>query len=772
VGPGGRAWTEAEVNATGSWTQWSLADGGVTHFARVHELYMDVDINDQPIVTGAPTVTNVTNNATPTVSWVYTDADNDPQTHFQVKIFDSTTYGTGNFSPDTSTAAYDSGDMTGQDAQLITTAQLQNGVTYQAYVRAAQDWPGPQGSVWWSAWATSAPFTISFTAPYTPSISSAAVLADANDYRTILGVDAPVNLLTAGSASFEGGVGSWVADANCSISSVATDHLDGVNCMQMSSTAAGNMIARCELDFLGDPVVDVGKTVTVIASFKTAVTSRSCSVGIRWYASDEVTQIGADQFGSTISDTTGAAGTNWTQAVLTTTVPAGAVHAKALARVAATGGAAELHRVDNVSFHAGSVTTWTPGGYVNSAGDLILERGERLQSARGPAENWASMQVWSCATEIRNQGRGFSWNLIDRLDWMWLDKVISAPGATPAGMLRWGPVTATTSGLAFGWWPYFPAKDYAFPIVPGLSHVFSVWAWCDVGTFVITPKLEWKNDDESPNSAVTGSNVTLTTTPQQIVVSGVAPAAPASMARGLITNTNSDNTKHVFFTRCGFGLGTVPVDGKQPMGGPIVWRSIRFPIDEFASFAVGFDSQQHRVYADFEYPAGRPVLYRASIAYSSGVSNVVKSAYSQQAVVYNAPPTQTILRSITNPLLQVAVNRRKSAAFTHVDDAVIFHPLGADGAPVRVRDWVGGEDGQLIIVTSTEAQLARLKSLITSGDVLQVQWAQGGRSYILLTDRTMDETISVDTDWCDADGTQSWIRYAVHTLAYVETVAP
>jgi hypothetical protein len=795
VGPGGRAWTEAEVNAVGSWTQWSLADGGVTHFARVHELYLDVDINDQPIITGAPTVTNFTNNATPTVAWVYTDADNDPQTHFWVKIFDAATVANGNFSPETSSPVWSSGDRLGADANIDVTPandtgvpgpitnklgskpagrSLVAGVVYTAYVKAAQDWPGPQGSIWWSAWAASATFQITFVAPYPPVFVSAAVLADANAYRASLTIDTPVNLLTLDNSSFEASIGNWVADANMATPIITgSGHSCGANSLVLKSSAAGNMVARGDPDFLGAPYVDVGKTITVIGSFKGTTVTRSCSIGIRYFNA-AVVQVGADVYGADITDATGgAADANWTQASLVgTVVPAGAVTARVLARVKSTAAAGEVHLLDCVSIHEGTSTVWTSGGLVNDQGDLLVERGERLSAARGPAENWAHPQVWSCGTVLRNQGYGFSWNFNDRLDWMWLDKLIPAPGATPSGMLRWSPTVATAlQPIAFGWWPYFPAKDYAFPVVPGQLHVWSIWAWCDSGTFVATPKIEWRNEDETLNSTTTGGNVTLTTAPQQIIVVGTAPAAPCTMARGVIANPNADNTRHVFFTRCGFGLGSIPVDGKQPMGGPIVWTPVRFPFDEFGSLPLGLDSQQRRVYSDFEYPTGRPALYRASIVYSLAATRVA-SPYSAGVVVYGTPPPVTLLRSTTDPMLQVAANRRKAAQFAQVQDAGVFRPLGRDGAPVQVRDWVGGEDGQLIVVTSTEAQFARLRALIAAADVLQVQWAQGGRSYIQITDRTFDETISGDTDWCDADGTQSWIRARTHTLVYIETAAP
>jgi hypothetical protein len=806
--PGGVAWTQAQVNQLGLTTHWYQVHTGTPNvYQRVIEEYVDVDINNQPVITGAPTVTNFTNNSTPNIAWVYTDADDDPQARLRVKIFDAATVAAGNFDPETSATAWDSGEVAGNADNIDATAAndvppgssggstgpgailaggisggsrigrtLKSGVNYTAYVKAAQNWPGPQGQYWWSAWAASAVFQVTYVTPYAPNIISAATIADANAYRASLQIDVPVNLLLYDNSTFETTAGNWVSDANMATPVITgVGHSCGASSLILKSSASGNMVARCNADIIGGPYVDVGKTLTVIGSFKAFSVGRLCSIGARFFDAASV-QVGADVYGADITDLTGgAADVNWTQASLVgTVVPAGAVTVRVLARVKSTGAANEVHLLDCVSIHQGTSVVWTPGlGLNNDAGDLLVERGERCLTARGPAENWAHPQVWSCGTAARNPGYGFAWNFNDRLDWMWLDKVIPAAGATPAGMLRWGPTVASSlQPIAFGWWGYPPARDYAFPIVPGQVHVFSIWAWCDTGTFVITPKIEWRNEDETLASTTTGADVTLTTTPQQIVVSGTAPALPATMARGIIANKNADNTRHVFFTRCGFGLGTVPLDGKAPMGGPIQWTPIRFSIDEFANFAPGFDSGQRRVYSDFEIPTGRPVLYRASISYSFSGTTALASPYSAQAVLYGAPPTQTLLRSTTDPMLQVAVNRRKGAAFAILEDAQMFHPLGRDANPVKVRDWVGGEDGQLIVILSTEAQAARLAAITRSGDVMQIQWAQGGRTYALITDRGSDEILSSDIDFCDADGNQTWMRYQVRTLSYVETGAP
>lgn len=778
--PGGRAWTKALVDNLAVWHQWFIDNQRADHYVRLYETYVDVDVNNQPTVSGTPTVTNFTNNATPTVAWVYADADGDAQTAWRVKVFNSAVYGAGNFDPETFVADWDSGVRGGTDASVDIATALQNGVTYQAYVKVGQGWPGPQGNPWWSTWVASAPFTISFDPPLTPIIQSATVLADSNQYRAMLSILVPYNLLTADNSNFEVSLGNWAALANCTVVRDTAQHAVGLASMKMTSSAGGDMTARCALDFITDPRVDGGQTYTALASFHAsgAGTVRSCAVGLEWLKFDQTTVI-STVFGSNVTDSAGAG--VWTQASVTAAAPGDAFYARVIVKVIAAGAAGEVHWVDKVSVHAGTGTTWMPGGYVNSQGDLLVERGEYLLDDRGPAENWFHPQVASAGTVMRNHGYGFNIDTsVGALTWRWLDKLITAVGDTPAGMLDWKPGTAATPVISFGAW-FYGGTAYMAPCVAGLTHVFSVWAWVSSGTWTGTVSIQWRDAAGAFLSATTSGTFTLTTTPQQIIISGAAPGG-VFLATGAVTNFGSDATRHVYFTRLGFGLGSIPVDGKRAKGKPtgilatgtpagVTWVPVRFDPSPTLSLPPGFVTGQVETVPDYEYVPGRPTLYRCSIAYDTGTT-IAKSAYSAQVMAYAVPPAVSLLRSITDPTLQVAVNRRKQFPLARVDDAAIYHPLGADGSPVQVRDWVGGEDGQLIVVTSTEAQYARLQALLFSGDVLQVQWAQGGRTYMLVTERPTDETISQDTDWCDADGTQSWIRYAVHTLAYVETQAP
>lgn len=780
-GPGGAAWTQTSVNSLGAQTQWFAGRGSTPNvYQRVYEVYVDVDISTQPVVTGTPVVTNFTNNATPTVTWLYDDVDDEPQVRWQVRIFTAAQVAMGSFSADNTEPIWDSGEQSGPTDNVTVAVPLVNGVSYNAYVKVAQAWPGPQGRYWWSNWVSSAAFTVTFTLPYAPTVAVSQI-TDSNALRALIDVDVPVNMLTNETASLETSIGAWLSDINCTVARITTDGADGIASLQMTATAGGTMqaAATAGITTLAN-LVETGKTYTFLASFKTAVTARSCAVGVYWYDYAGVLLSGTATFGANVTDNSA----NWnTQASLTIVAPAGASYAVPVVKVTSAA-AAEVHKVDKISMSLGTSTSWTPGGYTNDQGDLLLERGDRVDTHRGIAENWAHPQVASAGTLMQTHDAGFEWtNNVERLSWGWLDKTIPAPGYTPAGMIRWLPMTATITGITFGSTTTFasasaggPQIDYLFPCVVAQPHVFSVWAWVDSSTLSVTPKIQWRDQTQAIISTSTGAAVTLTTTPQLVTISATCPTLGV-FASGYVENTGASNTKRIFFTRIGWGPGTSPVDGKTAKGGPLNWTRVRFPYQspiaqQLAGFPAGLFTGQHEKWVDFDASPGRPLVYRASISYSNASGIVLGSPYSVYQTTLLTPPPVTLLRSVTNPTLQVAVNRRKQSTFTHVEDAQIFHPLGADGGPVRVRDWVGGEDGQLIVVTSTEAQYARLAQLVNTSDVLLIQWAQGGLTYCLVTDRSTDETLSTDVDFCDVDGSQSWIKYGVTSLTYLETVAP
>jgi hypothetical protein len=376
----------------------------------------------------------------------------------------------------------------------------------------------------------------------------------------------------------------------------------------------------------------------------------------------------------------------------------------------------------------------------------------------------------------RNPGSGFFYDSsVSTLEWMWLDKTLGRPGYVSSGMLRWTVYSGVFGAISFGR-DFYGRILYYVPALPSQNHTFSIWAWVDTGTRVVKGGIDYRDESGNLQSRILGNNVTLNTTPQLISVTSLAPTGTA-LANGVVADQSAAGQQHMFFTTCGFGLGTNSVDQFEPLGLPNtpVYREINYigadnSLD-FLNFPAGFSSGQREGFSDYEYPAARPVFYRAWIAYSFA-GFTLRSANSPVSLLYGAPPARTILRSVTDNTLGVVINRRKTMSYTLSEDAQIYHPLGADGAPVKVRDWVSGEDGTFEIIIATEAQYQRLRRILTANGVLEVQWAQGGRSYVIITATSMQETLSEDVTWCDAngDGLQDHIRYVVVSISYMETL--
>jgi hypothetical protein len=635
-------------------------------------------------------------------------------------------------------------------------------------------WPGPQGQAWYSVWAVSSAFGIVFAAPYTPTLTTS-LLSSPLNYRAALTVTAPINLLNSDAASFEGSLGGWVAVTNgAAPTSSTTDAADGTHSLQMSSSAAGDMVYRSPIDGNGQPKVDGLVTYTALVSFHAATAGRSCNAGIRWL-SITGTAIGADVYGSNVTDTTGAG--VYTQAFCTAAAPGNAVQAEVLAKVQATAAGAEVHRIDKASLAVGSSTTWTPGVSIDDH-VLYLERGDRVSPRRGPADNWAHPQVASAGSQLQDPSYGFKWDITkDLMEWVPLDKLITS--GAPYGMLHWQPRDPASSVtiLRLGSSQNTPETDWNFPVVAGSSHAGSFWAWVGTSTLAVTPKIEWLNDDGTVNSTTTGGTPTLTTSPQQITVTGTGVG---SGARLLLQNNTGSNSVDIYVTRIGWGLGTTAVDDKPASGGPLVWTPVRFQENSTAMGSVFAPQQaQTRTFSDFEMAPNRPILYRTRIGVQvAGVSII--SPNSAYATLFTTPPTRTMLRSATDPMLACAVYRSDgqasggpTPAFSRRENAAIFDPLGRDGGSIKIRDWVGGEDGELVAVTTSEKQAQRLDELVKSANVLQIQWARGGLSYVLVTARPYDEDV-YSVPWIDVDDTvvNPYLLYRVWSISYIETTRP
>lgn len=182
---------------------------------------------------------------------------------------------------------------------------------------------------------------------------TSAVSTVANGYGVEWGVQLTAGLftvtnsLTGQNTGFEGGNGNWVAVTNNTATNTAAQAHTGSNSLQLSSTAGGDMTAAsCAAGSIASQgfAVVPGSQVSVQAWVRSTVSARTCSVGVDWYTSGGA--FVSTSYGTGAADSTSA----WTLISGTVTAPATAAFGRVNVKVAATGGAAEVHYVDDVVF--------------------------------------------------------------------------------------------------------------------------------------------------------------------------------------------------------------------------------------------------------------------------------------------------------------------------------------------------------------------------------------------------------------------------------------
>jgi hypothetical protein len=153
--------------------------------------------------------------------------------------------------------------------------------------------------------------------------------------------------------SFEGlSTQNWVNTANTTLSATSAQAHAGTASLQMSSIASGTMSTANGVA-QGQMAVSPGGAVSASAWFRTAVSARSCFVGVNWY--DSSGTLLSNSPGGTITDATSA----WTQSTVSATAPASSAWAHVNATVLATGGASEVHYVDDVYINTGTPNDYT-----------------------------------------------------------------------------------------------------------------------------------------------------------------------------------------------------------------------------------------------------------------------------------------------------------------------------------------------------------------------------------------------------------------------------
>lgn len=718
--PGGGAWTQTRVDNLQVDIGWRASAG--TNFLNVYEIYVDLDINTQPTVSSV-TASGYTTSTRPSWSFAFADTDNDLQSRYEVKVFSAAQYGAAGFDASTSDYTWSSGQAFGNPTSGTITTDLVNGVTYKFYARAAQDWPGPEGALWWSEWALSSAFTVALSPPQTPTLT-ASTQTGVPEYRVLLTATAALNLLSENDADLETSVGGWVNDTNATVARSTTNPSNGVGGLQLTAASAATMSARTASGTSG-MAVTAGVAYTAVASFRAATTGRSVNVKIRWY--DRAGATVSTSSGSNVSDTN----VGYTQATVAASAPATAVFAAVVVEVVSPANA-EVHRVDVISLHRGTSTTWTTGGMYSTAA-LLVERAEKVANFRGAATNWAHPQLAS-GGGLTHGTDGFYSRQTATLRSLPLDQapMTNADGAGQARMIRWRPITGAFAFLDWGLdnsATTDPSPPYLSAAVVSLQTRMAVWARVSTGTF--STKL-FAFSVDATNTIITstsGGTISLTTTWQRFTVD-ITPGAGSCYLRGGLENSTPTTEVDVDVT----GIRICPTtadDGTTPPGQGIqgLWEEVR-TVDTAAPTSPG---EQYVLY-DHEAPPGRPVLYRVTTQ-ATVSSQAIASAPSAPAAVYMTLPSRDILKDPLQPENAMPVTIQPGTTIEPTEDAQVFHPLGRDADPVIIRDWRSGSDGQLSVFSDGDLARYRLDQLTPAATSLLVQWALGGQTYIRVTRR-------------------------------------
>lgn len=163
------------------------------------------------------------------------------------------------------------------------------------------------------------------------------------------------SFLTGNASGFEGGIANWVAITNCAVAQSALQAHTGTKSLAMTSSAGGAMtaahVAAGSITTLGFSVAS-GETVKASAWFRTAVTAQSCNIGVDFYTITG--SLISTLRGSNITDSSAA----WTQATASVIAPATAGWCRANPQVVTTGGASEVHFVDDVLLASWATASW------------------------------------------------------------------------------------------------------------------------------------------------------------------------------------------------------------------------------------------------------------------------------------------------------------------------------------------------------------------------------------------------------------------------------
>lgn len=707
-----KQWTSVYGSATTVYTSWALvssAAGGASTQAAVdaatlsvteykdgsnrstfYEGFVELDVIDQPTVTVNAVPTDTTK---PTVSWVYADGDGDPQTYYQVKIFDAATYGAGGFSPYTSTPVWTSGPVSADPstASVVVGASLANGGTYRAYVAVGHD---GGDSTYWSLWAY-AGWTVVVPPPATPSLS-AAFLPASN--AVAISCQGHTNLLSADDSQATATVGNWTGLTNIAATwpQRSTAYAaEGSASVELKAAAAGTMAVI--VGAAGRVTVSVGGTYSVIADVRApaAGTARAVRVGIRWLTSAGATI--SDVYGAASNDSTSA----WTTYSYVAIAPAGAALAVPIVEVASAA-INELHYVDKIALFPGQAD-----GSVNLLPNPSFETD--VAGWFGSAFGWTTSTVSQSATRAQHGTKS---------------ALVTLPNAS-----------ANQAGLR---------TDLIGGLIVGQTYTFSVYVWVPTGvtSFKVVAALATGLDSITYGTQSTGATKDAWVRLSMTGVYNGVNFFPGIQCEGSVTSGQQVwvdaaqlevGSSATTFTppappawSAGGYASLVNIVERSSDGGA-TWQQVRGSTTP--------DVNQTLTLTDYEAPRGT-VTYRAHAeGVSLGLTN--GSGYPANSTVTVTDDGTTWLKAVEAPALNLGAVRLQADPSRPIEETLgIFRPLGATEAVVVAGD-IYGQDWNFEVYAQGSTEISAVDALLMHQGPLLAQTAMGDHRYLRVVQRSV-----------------------------------
>lgn len=374
---------------------------GVFDCVRCYKLSVQINYRVRPTVTvEAPTGTVLT--PSPTVSWTYAQADGDPQSKAEYRIFTGIQAADSVFSPGGTPPVF-SATVTGDITSVVVPTSL-NPDNYAVYVRvyssflAKSLWVGRTFSVQGpSPGVPGDDHTISGT----PGVGVVNVVPDSYSSSVSLSLRDSSNLLSVQQADFETTTDTIdYTTTNCTFVQDTSVSFGGVGSGKMTASSAATMsVQGCMVRaYPGSPV-------TGRVQFRAAATGRTTHVRVYFY-DDAFTLLSG-----TITGTGTDATSTWRETTVTGTTPTGTEWARIEHEIVSPANG-EIHNVDRAGIMYGTGALWSDGGH--SSRNLLGAFSATGDDPVGP--NWTAA-TGSAVSRVNTLGTGSNGVLTKRLSY-------------------------------------------------------------------------------------------------------------------------------------------------------------------------------------------------------------------------------------------------------------------------------------------------------------------------------------------------------------------